>query len=140
MGGKRYILRVHDAYQNFRPFTDEEAWMLFRLAAFGEAIGWTLLIIGILIDQTSVSWHEIPVKITGQIHGMLFLAYAAAALVLSPSLGWSWFRAIVAGLASVPPYGSLLFGMWSAHGRKYRDFTNLRRLLLLKLSMPEAEL
>jgi integral membrane protein len=140
MGGKRYILKVHNAYQNFRPFTDQEAWMLFRLAAFGEALGWSLLIIGILIDQTSVSWHEIPVKITGQLHGIFFLVYLAAALVLSPSLGWSWLRAIFAGIASVPPYGSLLFEMWSAHNRKHRDFTNLRSLLLLKLSMNEAKL
>jgi integral membrane protein len=134
-----YLQKALQAYKNFRPFTDAEAWMLFRLAAFGEAIGWTLLIIGIIIDETTVSWHAIPVKITGQLHGMLFLTYMAAALVLSPSLGWSWFRAIIATIASVPPYGSLVFEMWSSHERKRSDFLNLRGLLLFKQTADLAD-
>lgn len=108
-------------YHNFRPFTDEEAWLLFRLAAFGEAVGWTVLISGILCKNYILHGNNAPVLIAGQIHGTLFLIYIAAAGVLSPSLRWTVPQTIGAGLASVPPYGSLLFEMTASHFRHQRQ-------------------
>jgi integral membrane protein len=105
-------------YEQFRPFTDSEAWWLFRLAAIGEAVGWSLLILGILFKQYIIIGNDIAVQIAGRIHGMLFLAYIAAVVVLYPSLGWGRGRTIIAGLASVPPYGSLMFEQWAAYGRR----------------------
>jgi integral membrane protein len=113
--------------------------MLFKLAAFSEAIGWTMLITGILCEQLPVSWHDVPVQIAGRIHGILFMVYIAAALVLAPSLGWSLLRTLVAGIASVPPYGSLLFELWAAHDRKQTDFVNLYGLLCFKLGSELAD-
>jgi integral membrane protein len=116
-------------FETARPFTDAEAWMLFRLAAFSEAIGWTLLIAGILIERYSTPGNNAAVLIAGNIHGTIYLAYFVAALVLYPSLGWSRWRGLAALLAGVPPYGSLLFEMWSAYKRRAHGFKNYRQFM-----------
>jgi integral membrane protein len=108
-----------ERFENNTVFTNDEAWGLFRLAAIGEACGWSLLISGIILRH--FLGNNDPVIIAGQIHGMLFFCYAAAALVLYPNLNWSRL------IASVPPYGSLLFEQWASYKRSstqlnvYRD-------------------
>lgn len=110
--------KLVNAYENFRPFSENEAWGVFRLAALAEAVGWTLLISGILIGRYLTPGNDIAVQFAGHLHGTLFLIYATAAIVLAPSQGWSLKRTLVAGLASVPPYGSLIFEQWAAHKRR----------------------
>ncbi len=61
---------------------------------------------------------------------MLFFSYALAAVGLYPSLGWSRRRASVALLASVPPYGSLLFEQWAFHVRQRAVFETYSRCVL----------
>lgn len=112
-------------YQRFKPFTESQAWTLFKIAAIAEAIGWTLLIGGILLRDHVLAGNGIPVTIAGRIHGMMFAAYIIAVLALAPSLGWSWFRTLVAGAFSIPPYGSLVYEMWSAGQRKIRHLRQL---------------
>jgi len=118
-------------YKKFTPFTDEEAWVLFKLAAWGEATGWTLLISGILCRE--IIHNNIPVLIAGQIHGILFLVYIAAAVILSPSLRWRHHRTLIAGLCAVPPYGSLLFELWVAHDRRKSQFHILSSSVFYRL-------
>lgn len=113
------MLTLLRKFEGLRPFTEREAWLLFRIAAIAEAGGWTLLISGIMLKQYVLHGNNIPVLIAGQIHGMIFLIYIVAAVVLYPSLGWSRQKAFVAGLASVPPYGSLLFEQWAAQRRRH---------------------
>jgi integral membrane protein len=110
-------------YEQFTPFTEAEAWGLFRMAAIAEAVGWSLLIIGILLGKYVLPGNQIPVQLAGRVHGMLFLLYITAAIVLYPSQGWSRRRTVVAGLASVPPYGSLMFEIWAAHKRNHQHLT-----------------
>lgn len=105
-------------YERFRPFTESEAWGLFRLAAIAEAVGWTFLIIGILIGRYITPGNDLAVQLAGHVHGMLFLLYIAAAITLYPSQQWTRKRTVIAGLASVPPYGSLLFEQWAAYKRQ----------------------
>jgi integral membrane protein len=112
--------KLLENYKRFTPFTNQEAWLLFKLAAWGEAVGWTLLISGIICGK--VIDNNIPVLIVGQIHGILFLAYITAAVILSPSLRWRYHRTLIAGLCAVPPYGSLLFELWVAHDRRKNQF------------------
>jgi integral membrane protein len=115
-------------YTGFKPFTEEEAWLLFKLAAFAEAIGWTLLIIGICL--TNYVFHSrVPVVLAGRTHGILFSIYIMAVLTLAPSLGWKWKRTIIAGLFSVPPYGTLLFELWASHTRQKQSFVHLSRVI-----------
>ena len=116
------MLALVRKFEGNRVFSENEGWMLFRLAAFGEAAGWTLLICGIACERYILPGNQIPVFIAGRIHGMLFLLYALAAIGLYPALRWSRRRAFVALLASVPPYGSLLFEQWAHHARRGAQF------------------
>ncbi len=122
------MLQLLRRLEHARPFTEHEAWTLFRVAALGEAVGWSLLITGIALKQFVLHGNNIPVLIAGQFHGTIFLLYVVAAISLYPSLGWSRWRAIVAGLASIPPFGSLIFEQWAAHVRHYQNFQNYRNL------------
>jgi integral membrane protein len=115
-------------FERSRPFTDAEAWMLFRWAAYGEAVGWTLLIAGIALEHATGS--HTYVAIGGRIHGMLFASYLAACLVLYPSLGWSRLRALFALAFSVPPYGTILFEQWAAYKRRSHGFKTYRHYML----------
>lgn len=127
------VLLMLSKYRLFRPFKDEEAWLLFRLAAYGEAVGWTILISGLLIKHFFMPKSNVPVLLAGQTHGMLFVIYIVAALVLAPSLGWSFGRTAAAGLFSVPPYGSLVFELWAAGRRREHGLTRLRGFTAYRL-------
>ena len=116
-------------FEGARPFTDGEAWMLYRIAAFGEAVGWTLLITGILIEKYVTPGNNTAVFIAGNIHGMIYFAYFIAALGLYPSLGWSRWKGVAATIAGIPPYGSLLFEMYAAHRRKSHGFKRYHHYL-----------
>jgi len=120
------------SYEKNRPFTDEEAWTLFRLAAWGEALGWTLLIAGIALKQYALHGNNLPVLIAGQIHGTLFILYMVAAGLLYPSLGWRRFVALIAIAASVPPYGSLVFEQIMAIMRKRSSLDRQRSLWIYR--------
>jgi integral membrane protein len=111
-----------------RVFTDREAWNLFRLAAFGEAFGWTLLISSLVFQHYVTPGNNIPIDIAGQIHGTIFLVYIAAVVILHPSLSWSPKRTLIAGLVSVPPYGTLVFEQWVAHQRHKEALSAYRQL------------
>lgn len=134
------MIKLLKRYEAIRPFTDVEAWILFRLAAFGEAIGWTLLIMGILLERYIPAINGTAVAIAGRIHGTLFIAYLAACIVLYPSLRWSPWRALIALILSVPPYGTLLFEQWEAHRRSKHGFRSFRHYIAyVKLTTSELE-
>jgi integral membrane protein len=128
----RYHFHMHllRRFEAARPFTEAEAWMLFRIAAFGEVVGWTLLITGIALKRYVLHGNDVPVHIAGQIHGMLFFVYLVAALGLYPSLGWSRWRTLFALAASVPPYGTLLIEQWAAYVRRNNGFKTYRHFLV----------
>lgn len=109
-------------------FSEQEAWKLFRLAAFAEAVGWSLLIGGICLSRFVLHGNHDPITIAGQLHGLLFMTYLAACVVLAPSLHWSWYKSIVALAFSVPPYGSLLFERWAAILRRAKQSHDLRQV------------
>lgn len=111
---------LYQQYKNFQPFSDDEAWFLFKLAAFAEAIGWSLLILGILCRDVFIPGNQVSVLLAGRIHGTLFLLYIAAVLILAPSLRWSCTQTMIAGLCSVPPYGSLLYEVIVNQSRQSR--------------------
>ena len=58
-------------------FSDKEAWGIYRLSAFGEAFGWTLLIGSLGAQKYLMHGNKILVSFAGQIHGLLFFAYIA---------------------------------------------------------------
>jgi len=118
-------------FERARPFTEAEAWLLFRIAAVAEACGWTLLIAGIAADRyLPHAGGSSALILAGRIHGMLFLLYCLASLGLYPSLGWSRLRGLFALAFSVPPYGTLLFEQWVAAKRHNAGFRTYRHFLL----------
>lgn len=117
-------------FEQARPFTEAEAWLLFRIAAIAEAVGWTLLIAGILIERYITPGNNAAVLIAGNIHGTIFFGYFVASLGLYPSLGWSRWRAIAASVISIPPYGTLVFEQWAAHKRRSHGFKTYRQYLV----------
>lgn len=119
-------------YKNFRPFTEPEAWVLFKIAAIAEAIGWSLLITGIIL-RSLMHGNQTPVVVAGRIHGTLFISYIIAAIACGPSLRWSLPRTVVAGLCSVPPYGSLVYEWISARHRTYANAEQFRRVTSYQL-------
>jgi integral membrane protein len=111
-------------------FTDREAWSVFRFAAISEAVGWSLLISGIALKRYVLHGNNAAVEIAGQIHGIIFLSYIVAVLAVCRSLRWSPKKTIVAGLASVPPYGTLVFEQWAAHKRRQAALKDRRQLIV----------
>jgi integral membrane protein len=109
-------------YEKFKPFTEAEAWGLFRIAAISEAVGWTILISGILISRYLTPGSNFAVQLAGHSHGVLFMIYISAVILLYPSQGWSLKRTLAAGLASIPPYGSLIFEQWASRKRMHKHF------------------
>jgi integral membrane protein len=101
-----------------KPFTEREAWNLYRTAALAEAFGWTILIIGILWRRTDLPGHKIAVPIAGNIHGSIFLIYFAILLATYSSLGWSRLKFVIAAIAGIPPYGTLIFEQITAYYRR----------------------
>ena len=108
--------RVLDKYYKFKVFTKHEAWTLFKLAAYGEAVGWTVLIVGIVLSHYLHS--NVPVLIAGNFHGVFYIFYFVMAILTAPCLEWKIKRALVAIVCGIPPYGSLIFEQWQARRLK----------------------
>lgn len=53
------------------------------------------------------------VPFAGAAHGTAFLAYLFFGLVVGASARWSFGLMLVGGLASVPPFATLLFDWWA---------------------------
>jgi integral membrane protein len=124
------MLQTFRRFEATRPFTEAEAWLLFRIAAVAEACGWTLLIGGVLADRYVPRGGGSALLLAGRTHGMLFFLYCMASLGLYPSLGWSRWRGLFALAFSVPPYGSLLFEQWAAAKRHNAGFRTYRQYLI----------
>ncbi|HVS58307.1 MAG TPA: DUF3817 domain-containing protein [Candidatus Saccharimonadales bacterium] len=128
------MLSLLDRLESARPFTEAEAWMLFRIAALAEAFGWTLLITGLAIQRYHLPGQKIAVPIAGQIHGTFFIAYFGMLIATYASLRWPRKKFLLAVLAGVPPYGSLLFEQWAGYARRTKQSrTHFRSILLVAL-------
>jgi integral membrane protein len=78
---------------------------LFRLVAIAEAITWTLLIAGLLL-RAGTGW-ALGVTIGGGIHGFVFLAYAATALLVGIDRRWPAGLVALAIVAAIVPYATI---------------------------------
>ncbi|MGO1397883.1 MAG: DUF3817 domain-containing protein [Brevibacterium yomogidense] len=81
---------------------------LFTIVAIGEAITWTLLLLGMFLKYVTRS-TEVMVSIGGGVHGFMFLAYCVATVFVGVSQQWG-IRAILLGLGSaIIPYATIPF-------------------------------
>jgi len=81
---------------------------LFRAVAIAEAVSWAGLLVGMYFKYIASS-TEIGVKIFGPIHGVIVLAYLVAVFAARRSFRWDLRTFLLAALASVPPFGTLIF-------------------------------
>jgi integral membrane protein len=83
---------------------------LFRTLAIAEAISWTLLIGGLLLRATADL--AIAVTIGGGIHGFVFLAYGATAILVAKNQRWGAWPTIVAIGSAIVPYATIPTEVW----------------------------
>jgi len=94
---------------------------LFRTLAIAEAITWTLLISGLILRATI--GLDIAVSIGGGIHGFVFLAYGATAVLLAVNQRWNPGVAVVAVTSAIIPYATIPVERWLARsGRLEGDW------------------
>jgi integral membrane protein len=83
---------------------------LFRVLAIAEAITWTLLIAGLI--ARALGAPGIVVTIGGGIHGFVFLAYGATAILVALNNRWHIGTAVVAVASAVIPYATIPTEIW----------------------------
>ncbi|CAL9348687.1 hypothetical protein SUDANB95_00418 [Actinosynnema sp. ALI-1.44] len=90
----------------------------FRLFALAEAVSWAGLLIGMFFKYVVVG-NEIGVKVFGPIHGVIFVGYVLVTLMLAHR--WNKSTTVWALVASIPPFGTVLFERWAAKNGKLDD-------------------
>lgn len=76
----------------------------FRLVSILEGISYLLLLF-IAMPLKYIWDMPLAVKYVGWAHGTLFIAYMITLLVAAVKLGWSFKNVVIAGLASLLPFG-----------------------------------
>jgi integral membrane protein len=84
----------------------------FRLLAFAEAVSWAGLLVGMLFKYALVQ-NQIGVQVFGPIHGAIFIGYVLATLAVRGPLRWDNRTTFLALVASIPPFGTVLFERWA---------------------------
>jgi len=83
---------------------------LFRVLAIAEAITWTILISAIIARARGAS--GIVVTIGGGIHGFVFLAYAATAVLVAVNQRWRLGVTVLAVASAIVPYATIPTEIW----------------------------
>lgn len=85
---------------------------LFRTLAIAEAVTWTLLISALIARATTD--FATGVTIAGGIHGFVFLAYGATAVLLAVNQRWHPGVAVLAIGSAIIPYATIPVELWLA--------------------------
>ncbi|WP_029261328.1 MULTISPECIES: DUF3817 domain-containing protein [Microbacterium] len=83
---------------------------LFRVLAIAEAITWTILIAAII--ARAVGAPGVVVTVGGGIHGFVFLAYAATAILVALNQRWHPGVGVLAVVSAVIPYATIPMEIW----------------------------
>ena len=86
---------------------------LFKVVAVAEALSWAGLLVGMYLKHVAGT-TEAGVHLFGPLHGGIFLAYVALALLLSRSLRWTPWVTLLALACSVPPFATAVFEVLAA--------------------------
>ncbi|OBF27488.1 hypothetical protein A5724_30050 [Mycobacterium sp. ACS1612] len=85
----------------------------FRLIALAEAVSWVGLLIGMYFKYLGTPRTEIGVKVFGMAHGLIFIGFVIAGLLVGISRRWAARTWLLASLASVVPLASVIFLIWA---------------------------
>jgi integral membrane protein len=83
---------------------------LYRVLAVAEAITWTILIAALIARATGAP--GIVVTIGGGIHGFVFLAYGATAILVAFNQRWSIGVGVLAVVSAIVPYATIPMEIW----------------------------
>ncbi|MDQ0727902.1 DUF3817 domain-containing protein [Microbacterium sp. W4I20] len=86
---------------------------LFRVLAIAEAITWTILISAII--ARAVGAPGVLVTVGGGIHGFVFLAYAATAVLVAVNQRWHPGVGVLAVASAIVPYATIPTEIWLHH-------------------------
>ncbi|MGV3564067.1 MAG: DUF3817 domain-containing protein [Nocardioides sp.] len=99
--------------------------LLFRRLAFAEAVTWALLLTGMFLKYVTET-TELGVRIGGMLHGLVFVAYAVAAVVIAIDQRWAAGRTLAALACAVPPFATVPFDLWVERQHPLADTWRLR--------------
>jgi integral membrane protein len=85
----------------------------FRLIALAEAVSWVGLLVGMYFKYLATSRTEIGVKVFGMAHGLIFVAFVVAGLLVGLAVRWKAGTWLLAIAASVVPLCSVIFLIWA---------------------------
>jgi integral membrane protein len=85
----------------------------FRIIAFAEAVSWVGLLVGMYFKYLGTPRTEVGVKVFGMAHGLVFVAFVVAALLVGIAFKWAASTWLLALLGSIVPLGSVIFLMWA---------------------------
>ncbi|OBB01486.1 hypothetical protein A5662_13400 [Mycobacteriaceae bacterium 1482268.1] len=85
----------------------------FRLIALAEAVSWVGLLTGMYFKYLGTPRTEIGVKVFGMAHGLIFVAFVLAGVLVGLSMRWTVRTWLLALLASVVPLCSVIFLIWA---------------------------
>jgi integral membrane protein len=85
----------------------------FRLIALAEAVSWLGLLVGMYFKYLGTPRTEIGVKVCGMTHGLVFIAFVVAGLLVGIAFKWSTGTWLLALFASIVPLCSVIFLIWA---------------------------
>lgn len=85
---------------------------LFRVLAIAEVVTWTLLISALI--ARAVTGFATGVSIAGGIHGFVFLAYGATAVLVAINQRWHFGVAAIAIGSAIVPFATIPVEVWLA--------------------------
>jgi integral membrane protein len=86
---------------------------LFRVIALLEAVSWVGLLVGMYFKYLGNARTEIGVKVFGMAHGLVFIAFVVAALVVGVAYRGGVGTWLACLLASIVPLCSVIFLIWA---------------------------
>jgi integral membrane protein len=119
---------------------------LYRRLALAEVVSWALLLLGMVLKYVTQT-TELGVKVFGMVHGVVFIAFALATVLVAVNQRWS-LRETAIGLASaVPPFLTVWFerrqerrgrldGGWRLGHEQARPENPLERVLHTLMARP----
>lgn len=83
---------------------------LFRTMAIAEAVSWTLLLTGLVVRAIA----DLPIAVTigGGIHGFVFLAFGATAILVAKNQRWGPAPTALAIVSAIVPYATIPTELW----------------------------
>ena len=80
--------------------------------AIAEAVSWGLLLAGMFVKWV-LRTSEVGVQLAGPVHGAVFVVFVGVTLLAWRVLRWRPETALLALIASVPPFTTLWFERWA---------------------------